>query len=271
MPTTTYKVQAQYPATTVVPTRAYINNKAITSNLATITTAAVHGITQVGTIVRIQGVDTTFDGTYTIHSIPTTTSFTFVSTTATVASAAVSPVGVATFTPVTAGVLVTNKVIQNAVATITTGTAHGFSVGDYIAITIGDANYDSQQRQIIGVPSSTTLQFATTTITASSTAVTQGSIAETTFVSSYTVPALTQGVSSTLYVSNNSINTQYYRVAARAGGAALANQWIAFDVPINPNTTTAFTTGLSLNAGEILTMQASSNLVTFTLDGSETV
>ena len=271
MATTTYKVQAQFPATTVVQTRAYISNKAITTNLATITTNAAHGITQVGSLVRIQGVDTTFDGTYTIHSVPSTTTFTFVSTTATVSTAAVSPVGIATFTPVTSGFTVSNKVVQNYIATLTTGSAHGFSVGDYVAVTIGDTIYDTNLVQIMAVPSTTTFCYVVTTQTAATTAVTQGSVGKTTTQSSYTVGASTQGVSSTLYVANTSSSVQYYRIAVRAGGAALANQWIAFDVPISPTATVAFTTGLALNAAEVLTVQASSPLVIFTLDGSETV
>ena len=97
MPTNTPVVLSRnYPLLGTTPTRFNISNKAITSNLATVTTSAVHGITQVGTIVTIQGVDSTFDGTWVIHSIPTTSTFTFVSSTATVASAAVSPVGIAT-------------------------------------------------------------------------------------------------------------------------------------------------------------------------------
>jgi hypothetical protein len=271
MATTTYKVQAQFPATTVNPSRAYVSNVAITSNLLTVTTAAVHGITQVGTIVKIQGVSTTVDGTYVIQSIPLTTTFTAVSSTATLSSTAVSPVGVATFTPVTSGFLVTNKVVQNYVATITTGSAHSFSVGDYVAININDTIYDNLTGvQITGVPTTTTFTYVVSTQTASTTSVTQGACGKTTFQSSYTVAASTQGVSSSLYVANTSSGVATYRIAVQKSGSSLTNQWIAFDTPIQPFTTTAFTTGLALNAGEILTVQASSNLVIFTLDGSET-
>ena len=270
MATTTYKVQAQYPATSVVTSRAYISNKAITSGLATITTSAAHGITQVGTTVKIQGVDTTFDSTVVIATIPTTSTFTFVTTAGDVSSTSVSPTGVATFYPVTSGFAVSNKVAQNYVATLTTSSSHGFSVGDYVAVTIGDSAYDTLQAQIIAVPSTTTFCYVTATQTAATTAVTQGAVAKTTFQSSYTVGAGTQGVSSTLYVANASALTQYYRIAVRLAGGALSNQWIAYDVPISPNSTTSYTTGLSLNAGEILTVQSSSPLVTFTLDGSET-
>ena len=271
MATTTYKVQAQFPATTVVPTRAYVSNVAITSNLLTVTTAAAHGITQVGTLVNIKGVSTTVDGTYVIQSIPLTTTFTAVSSTATLSSTAVSPVGVATFTPVTSGFLVTNKVVQNYVATITTGSAHSFSVGDFVVVNINDSIYDSLTGvQITGTPTTTTFTYTVTTQTASTTSVTQGACGKTTFQSSYTVAAATQGVSSTLYVSNASSNTAYYRIAVQKGGSALANQYIAYDASIAPNAFIAFTTGLALNAAEILTVQASTNLVTFTLDGSET-
>lgn len=271
MPVSTYKVQAQFPATTVVQTRANISNKAITTNLATITTNAAHGITQVGTLVRIQGVDTTHDGYHVIQSIPTTTTFTYVSLTATQASTAVSPVGTATFTPVTSGFTVSNKVVQNSVATLTTGSAHGFMAGDYIAVEIGDAIYDTRQAQIINVPTTTTLSYVVSTTTAASTAVTQGAVGKTTAQNSYTVAASTQGLSSTLYVANASDQTQYYRIAVRRNGGALANQWIAYDVPIAANAVAAYTTGIALNAAEIITMQASSNLVVFTLDGSEIV
>ena len=144
---TTYKVLGQQPATTKVPVIAYVSNKALTSNLATITTAAAHGITQVGTIVTIVGVDTVFDGTYTIHSIGSATTFSYVKVNANVTSAAVSPNGTATFTPVTNGVLVTNKQVQNGVAFLTV-TSHGLSVGDYVAVTIGDTIYDTITRLV---------------------------------------------------------------------------------------------------------------------------
>lgn len=266
----TYKVQAQFPATTVRQTRAYVSNVAITTNLMTVTTAAAHGITQVGTVVNIKGVSTTVDGTYVIQSIPLTTTFTVVSSTTTLASAAVSPNGVATFTPVTAGTTVSNKQVQNGVATITTSSAHSISAGDYVVVGINDAIYDTTAGvQVIGTPSSTTFQYAVGTTTAASTAVTQGAWGELTFNGSYTVPALTQGVSGTLYVANTTATTQYYRIAVQRAGNALTNQWIAFDTPVPANSTTAITTGISLNAGEILYCQASSTLVVFTLDGLE--
>jgi hypothetical protein len=79
------------PATTV----ASINNKALTDNVATLTTAAVHGFTT-GKRVTIAGVGAPFNGVYTITGTPTTTTFTYAKTNANITSAEVSPVGTAT-------------------------------------------------------------------------------------------------------------------------------------------------------------------------------
>jgi hypothetical protein len=72
-------------------TRA-VSNKALTGNVATLTTDSAHGLS-VGTEVKISGINSTFNGTYTVDSIPTTTTFTYAKTAANVASSAVSPTG----------------------------------------------------------------------------------------------------------------------------------------------------------------------------------
>jgi hypothetical protein len=69
-----------------------VNNKALTSNVATLTTAAVHGLA-VNDEVWVEGVDATFNGKYTVTGVPTTTTFTYAKTASNVASTAVSPVG----------------------------------------------------------------------------------------------------------------------------------------------------------------------------------
>jgi len=74
------------------PITASVSNKALTSNVATLTTSAAHGFS-VGMEVVITGVDATFNGTYTITTVPTTTTFTYAKTASNVTSAAVSPVG----------------------------------------------------------------------------------------------------------------------------------------------------------------------------------
>jgi hypothetical protein len=69
-----------------------INNKALTSNVATLTTTTAHGLCT-GMQITIAGVDATFNGEYRITSVPTTTTFTYAKTAANVPSTAVSPVG----------------------------------------------------------------------------------------------------------------------------------------------------------------------------------
>ena len=53
-----------------------VSNKALTSNVATLTTSAVHGYV-VGDVVTVSGVDSTFDGTYTITTVGSTTTFAY--------------------------------------------------------------------------------------------------------------------------------------------------------------------------------------------------
>lgn len=66
-----------------------VSNKALTSNVATITTSAAHGLF-VGDTVKITGVDTTFNGTWTVTTVPSTTTFTFARTASNVTSGASS-------------------------------------------------------------------------------------------------------------------------------------------------------------------------------------
>ena len=66
---------------------ATVTNKALTNNVATLTTAADHTY-RVGDVVVVSGVDGTFDGTYAITSVPTSTTFTYAKTAANVASQA---------------------------------------------------------------------------------------------------------------------------------------------------------------------------------------
>ena len=74
---------------------AAVSNKAVTTNVVTLTTSAAHGF-EIGDSVVVTGVDATLNGTYTITAVPSTTSFRYAKTTGDVASTAVSPVGAAT-------------------------------------------------------------------------------------------------------------------------------------------------------------------------------
>jgi hypothetical protein len=76
-------------ATTVSTITKTVSNKALTSNVATLTTSATHGFA-VGDYVVVSSVDATFNGTYLVASVPTTTTFTYAKTASNVTSAAAS-------------------------------------------------------------------------------------------------------------------------------------------------------------------------------------
>ena len=73
-----------------------VSNKALTSDVATLTTSAAHGMLA-GDEIVVTGVDSTFNGTFTILSVPTTTTLRYAKTATTVASTAAS--GTITFGP----------------------------------------------------------------------------------------------------------------------------------------------------------------------------
>jgi len=73
---------------------AVVNNKSLTSNVATLTTASAHGF-EAGQSVVVADVDSTFNGTYTITNVPSTTTFSYAKVATNVSSVAVSPTGTA--------------------------------------------------------------------------------------------------------------------------------------------------------------------------------
>jgi hypothetical protein len=66
---------AEYATTVSTITKA-VSNKALTSNVATLTTSTTHGFA-VNDIVVVGSVDATFNGTYVVKAVPTTTTFTY--------------------------------------------------------------------------------------------------------------------------------------------------------------------------------------------------
>jgi hypothetical protein len=82
---------AEYATTISTITKA-VSNKALTSNVATLTTSTTHGFS-VGDIVTVGTVDATFNGVYVVKAVPTTTTFTYDKTASNVTSTAVTPAG----------------------------------------------------------------------------------------------------------------------------------------------------------------------------------
>lgn len=162
-----------------------ITNKALTSNVATITTASAHGLIPTQT-VNIFNVDATFNGVHDVVSTPTSTTFTANITSTNVASTAISAntktithkeitdfVGKITTsaahgfnigdTVVVSGadgsvVSVTNKALTGNVATITTSAAHGANIGDTLTISGVDATFNGVY-YVENVPSNTTITY----------------------------------------------------------------------------------------------------------------
>jgi len=86
----------------------------------------------------------------------------------------------------------------------------------------------------------------------------------------YTVPSSTEAVISTVTVCNRGGLATAYRIAIRPNGATIANQhYLAYDVPIAANDTTALTLGITADAGDILTVYANNANLTFNVFGSE--
>ena len=85
----------------------------------------------------------------------------------------------------------------------------------------------------------------------------------------YTVGSGKSAVISTLTVCNRS-TAATYRIAIRIAGTTLANEdYIAYDVTVAANDTTALTLGITLAATDVVTVYASTANLSFNLFGSE--
>jgi hypothetical protein len=119
-----------------------VSHKALASSVATLDTTTPHGFTN-GQQITVAGVDSVFDGTYNISSIPSLTSFTFTKT-------RIPPRNVV------GAVLISN------IATLTTADPHEFIVGEAVTVTGIDENYNKTSVIIIEIPSPTQFTYAAT-------------------------------------------------------------------------------------------------------------
>lgn len=98
----------------------------------------------------------------------------------------------------------------------------------------------------------------------------QANPAATTDTTLYTVPNATEAVISTIVVANLSNTAATYRIAVRPNGATLANQhYVAFDVTVGGNDSTAITLGITVDATDVVTVRASTANLAFSAFGSE--
>ena len=98
----------------------------------------------------------------------------------------------------------------------------------------------------------------------------QSNPSATTATTLYTVPSSTSAVVSTITVCNQAASAGSYRIAVRPAGATLAAQhYVAYDVVIAANDTTALTLGITLATTDVVTVYASASTMSFAAFGSE--
>lgn len=98
----------------------------------------------------------------------------------------------------------------------------------------------------------------------------QSNPSATTLTTLYTVPSATSTVLSTLSVANLAATNATFRLAIRVNGASIANaQYLAYDATVLANDSVFLTLGVSLAAGDVVSVYASSANLTFQAFGSE--
>jgi hypothetical protein len=110
------------------------------TDVARLTTTEPHDYS-VGDSVFISGVGEPFDGDQFITSVPTSTTFTF-----NVSAASIRPVAF--------------KRYDDGVATIETAQAHGFSEGDQVVLTGVDGLFDTASATVLSTPTSNTFTYS---------------------------------------------------------------------------------------------------------------
>jgi hypothetical protein len=119
-----------------------IVQKSMAQDTLTLTTSLSHGF-QTSESVNVSGIDSTIDGSYTIESTPSLSSFTIRKTRSSEKSIAV-------------------RSKTNNVVTLTTPTAHGFEVGEKVKVENVDSSTFDGTYTITAVPSGTTFSYAKT-------------------------------------------------------------------------------------------------------------
>lgn len=87
----------------------------------------------------------------------------------------------------------------------------------------------------------------------------------------YTVPSSTEAVISSIVVANRGSDNTTFNVAVRPNGATLENKhYVAYQVGIDRNDTTVLSFGITMDAGDVLTVTAANNNLSFNVFGMET-
>ena len=101
----------------------------------------------------------------------------------------------------------------------------------------------------------------------------QSNPSATTNTTVYTVPSSTSAVISTITIANQAGTAGSYRIIAQksadVSATILAKQYLAYDVAIAANDTTALTLGISLETGDVIKVYCSSANMSVNIFGSE--
>ena len=87
----------------------------------------------------------------------------------------------------------------------------------------------------------------------------------------YTVSGSKQAIINCITVANrDSDNSATYRISVRPDGATLTtDHYIAYNVQIDPSSSVALNLGITLDTNDVITVQSSTELVTFNAYGVE--
>lgn len=98
----------------------------------------------------------------------------------------------------------------------------------------------------------------------------QSNPAATTDTDIYTVPASTETVISSIIIANLSNSDTTYNIAIRPNNETLENKhYLAKDVSLGAADSTTLTLGITMDAADVLTVQASTIDTSFNVFGSE--
>jgi hypothetical protein len=86
----------------------------------------------------------------------------------------------------------------------------------------------------------------------------------------YTVPSVTEAIISTINVVNTGTTDSTISIAIRKDGASIAtNQYIVNGLVINPKVTFTYTSGLTMDSTDVITVSSTNNDCAFSAFGSE--
>lgn len=98
----------------------------------------------------------------------------------------------------------------------------------------------------------------------------QGTAAATTYATLYTVPAGKEAIISSIVICNTDSSNGSYRIGITTSETdPNAAQWLAYDVVVAANTTTALKLGVALDSGKYLRVSSAANTITFSAFVSE--